>query len=387
MQTSLQRSLDKVILLPFKWLLNQILRVFVILRPPRNIASSDIKTVAVFKYKGLGSIIQSTVVLQNIRKTYPQAKLIYVSTKQNHGLLSQIKIIDETLLLDDNDVWSLLRRIVPFLFLLRNKKIDLAFDLELYSNFSSLILGLSRARQRLGFYHNGTKPTQGIYTQIQFFDQHTDITTVYNNLFAKTSHNPDVKSLYPFALNQVDIQNTLTQHGLQVGSYICVNVNASDLRIERRWPSTYFVAFINQFIQQYPNYSIVLIGTKQEHTYTSSVQNQTDAPEKLLVLAGKTSITSLLHILKGSKLLLTNDTGPMHMAAALKTPCVALFGPCHPVQYQSQIVGEILYQRMPCSPCVHLSVTPPCKGDNQCMKQISPNSVFSAVERVMTTVY
>lgn len=387
MQTSLQRSLDKVTLLPFKWLLNQFLHVFLILKTRKNIASDEIKTVAIFKYKGLGSIIQSTVILQNIRKTYPQAKLIYVSTKQNQGLLSQIKIIDETLLLDDSHIWSLLRRIVPFLFLLRSKKIDLAFDLELYSNFSSLILGLSGARHRLGFYYSGKKPSQGIYTQIQFFNQNTDVTKVYNDLFAQTSHNPDIKSLYPFALNQADIQNTLTQYGLQQGCYICVNVNASDLRIERRWPSTYFVAFINQFMQEYPHFSIVLIGTKQEHAYTTSVQNQTDAPEKLLVLAGKTSIPSLLHILKGSKLLLTNDTGPMHMSAALKTPCVALFGPCHPVQYQSQIVGEILYQQMPCSPCVHLSVTPPCKGDNQCMKQINPNTVFAAVERVLKIAY
>lgn len=138
---------------------------------------------------------------------------------------------------------------------------------------------------------------------------------------------------------------------------------------------------------QYPEYGIVLIGTQQEREYTESIQLLTDSPNKIQVLAGKTNITALMHLLKGSKLLLTNDTGPMHMAAALKTPCVALFGPCHPVQYQSQIVGEILYQQMPCSPCVHLSVTPPCKGDNQCMKQINPNTVFGAVERVLKMEY
>lgn len=387
MQTSLQRSLDKLFLWPIKWLINNTLRLSMKLSSEKNVAKDNIKTIAVFKYKGLGSIIQSTVLLQNIRANYPQAHLLYVSTKQNKGILSQIKTIDETILLDDGSLWNLIRNMPRFILMLRKKNITLGFDLELYANFSSIIFGLSRSRHRLGFYHKGQTPKKGIYTQVHFFDQQASVTNEYNKLFAYTNHTPHIQSLYAFNLELNDLQQTLASYKLDFHNYICVNVNASDLRIERRWPSTYYVELINKLMLQYPEYGIVLIGTQQEREYTESIQLLTDSPNKIQVLAGKTNITALMHLLKGSKLLLTNDTGPMHMAAALKTPCVALFGPCHPVQYQSQIVGEILYQQMPCSPCVHLSVTPPCKGDNQCMKQINPNTVFGAVERVLKMEY
>jgi ADP-heptose:LPS heptosyltransferase len=95
----------------------------------------------------------------------------------------------------------------------------------------------------------------------------------------------------------------------------------------------------------------------------------------------------LLDLIKNVKLMITNDTGPMHMAFAIGTPTVSLFGPCSPQQYGSQSLGiknnASFYKKLYCSPCVHDFIVPPCKGDNQCMKKIMVNEVFLQVKKII----
>ena len=79
--------------------------------------------------------------------------------------------------------------------------------------------------------------------------------------------------------------------------------------------------------------------------------------------------------------MISNDTGPMHIAFAVNTKTIALFGPCSPLQYGDIHAVEIFYKHVHCSPCVHKYLRPPCHGDNICMKNISAGEVKNAVFR------
>jgi len=99
--------------------------------------------------------------------------------------------------------------------------------------------------------------------------------------------------------------------------------------------------------------------------------------------AGKTNIDELITLIKNSKLVVTNDTGPMHLSFACKSPTVCLFGPCSPDQYAMNENAHVIFKRVYCSPCVHDFIIPPCGGNNVCMKLISVNEVLDVIIRFL----
>ena len=86
------------------------------------------------------------------------------------------------------------------------------------------------------------------------------------------------------------------------------------------------------------------------------------------------------------KAVLTNDTGPMHMAIALGRPTVCLFGPANPEHY-GQILPRVenFYSQVFCSPCLYEADQPPCNGNNICMQRIDPDAVVNSVSRFMNS--
>ena len=105
------------------------------------------------------------------------------------------------------------------------------------------------------------------------------------------------------------------------------------------------------------------------------------ARSKPVALAGRTTLLQYAAVLKRCALFVGNDNGPMHMAAALGVPVVALFGPSNPAEWgpRGERV-EVLYKGLDCRRCFH----PTCgRGEQNCMKQISADEVFQAAQRCL----
>jgi heptosyltransferase-1 len=104
------------------------------------------------------------------------------------------------------------------------------------------------------------------------------------------------------------------------------------------------------------------------------------APDKVMNLCGRTSLPEMVELLRLGDLLVTNDTGPMHVAAALGKPVVALFGPT-----EARRTGpygrleNVLRIELPCSPCLKSFCT--WKNPNECLAAISPEAVFERVQK------
>jgi len=92
--------------------------------------------------------------------------------------------------------------------------------------------------------------------------------------------------------------------------------------------------------------------------------------------AGILSLKDLLNLIRNSQMMISNDSGPMHLAFALGTTTIGLFGPCNPIHYNIPDSAIIFYKQILCSPCVHNSLRAPCKGNNRCMKEICVEEVF-----------
>lgn len=323
----------------------------------------------------MGSIIQATPMLQAIRQKFPEAEIIFVSTRANVNFLKKIDMIDTILTVDDKGLFKLIGSTFSTVIRLIRKRPDVYIDLEIYSNYSTLVALFSLSKNRIGFYLRDSSFRMGIYTHMMFFNPRVPISGVYLQIARLFGPIDKPVSLYPLA-NAIKSEARI----LPAGPYIVINPNASDLRIERRWAAENFMKLITKILHSYPQLTLVLIGSPAESEYTKNISIKTNS-ERVIDLAGKTTIDELIAIIKSAQLVITNDTGPMHISFACNTATVCLFGPCSPDQYGFSNKATILYKGLYCSPCVHDFKVPPCGGDNMCMKMISVEEVYSAVEK------
>ena len=377
MNTKRQILLDKYIAKPLAYLTNFIVRVVGNILTINHNLDKKFNIIAVCKFKGMGSIIQTTPMLQAIRCKFPEATIIFISTESNKALLEKITIIDEIVTINDRNIINLFTTSIRSLLHLIKKRPEVYIDLEIYSDFSTLFTVSTLSKNRIGFYLRSSSFRMGIYTHMMFFNPRVSVAKVYLQIASLLGCETENFGLYPLH-NNLNINNN-------VGEYIVVNPNASDLRLERRWDNNKFVKLIEWILNEYTNYKIILIGSKEEKIYTEAISNQVNS-HRVISTAGNTSLDELISLIYNAKLMISNDTGPMHIAFCTKTPVVCLFGPCSPEQYGINEHATIIYKQVYCSPCVHDFEVPPCGGNNICMKLIQVEEVQQKVKEILSNI-
>ena len=123
---------------------------------------------------------------------------------------------------------------------------------------------------------------------------------------------------------------------------------------------------------------VVVLGGPAESAIASEVLEKVDEPA--FMLQGRTSLGDLMGVLMEAAVLLTNDSGPMHLAAALSVPTVAIFGPTDPVETgPSSPWARVVRERVECSPCLYRD----CPIDHRCMERVEPARVFEEARALM----
>ena len=381
MKTKTQIKIDHFIGYFIAIVINWVVRLLGILLRLDHSLSKPPRSIVVCKFKGMGSIIQSTPLLQTLRLNFKDANIVFVSSKANRALLKKIPDINDIIIIDDSSVINLAATTFRALLALWKLRVSVYLDLEIYSNFSSLITTLSLARNRAGYYRQASHYRKGIYTHMMYYNIKAPISKVYLQ-FAHLLHcGQIVETLFPLPL----LQSAYLSEAINTGSgkYIVINANASDLRIERRWPKERFVELIQNIMAHHPEYKLVLVGSVAEREYVGSISRHFAGNQYVIDITGKTSLDGLLQIIKNAEIIITNDTGPMHLAFSLGVKTLALFGPCSPAQYGENENGFAVYNNVYCSPCIHEFDVPPCKGNNQCMKTITADQVCEVLTRAL----
>ena len=147
----------------------------------------------------------------------------------------------------------------------------------------------------------------------------------------------------------------------------------------KRWPLPYWKTLIEKLFRARAE-SILVLGGKEEERNLEELRTEfsTERRKRVHWLVGKTSLLTLAAVLKRCKILVTNDTGPMHVAAAVGTPTVALFGSTTPAWTRPFGRGhEVFYHHVECSPCFQKT----CPIGYVCLHEISMEEVFQTVQR------
>lgn len=146
----------------------------------------------------------------------------------------------------------------------------------------------------------------------------------------------------------------------------------------KRWPAEHFAALAQQLIASEPDVHVTLLGGKDEQALGESIRTQAKNDSQIHNWCGKTSLDEAIALIGMSKALVSNDSGLMHIGAALKVPQVAIFGssdPHHTPPLSDK--AKVLWLNLACSPC-HKRECP--LGHLKCLKDILPATVLDAIQ-------
>ena len=149
----------------------------------------------------------------------------------------------------------------------------------------------------------------------------------------------------------------------------------------KRWPAEHFAELVRALEKKFPFTRFAILGGKDDQPLGEKIAAA--APEKCLNLCGATSLPEMIEWVRRCDLLITNDTGPMHVAAAMGKPLLALFGPTEPRRTGPYgQLQNVLQIELPCSPCM--------KSDchfikpQECLRALTPDAVLQRVQAILS---
>ena len=354
-----------------------------------SITKENVKNVVIAKYLGLGSIVRSQVIIEDIKTVFPNAKIYYLTSKKNKAIFDIMRNVDKVFTIDDAGIISMAFSTFNLIKNLLKIKVDIFMDLEVYSRYSTCISIMSCARNRYGFFRHDIHWHIGVYTHMLYFNNQKNISEIYLQLSKYlTRSDNNYKSLPSFNFredNKKEVEDYFLKNlkRKEKDLYIGINANASELALERRYPPAYFTELIENLLN-IKNVYIFLIGSPSERQYLEEeIYNKLNAKnrDKVFLTAGLFSLNGSIYLLSKFDLFITTDSGPLHFAYAQNINIISIWGTGSYWHYGYMNYDKeyFLMANIYCSPCLYLTVKPPCRGHNICLQKIYPKIIYDKV--------
>ena len=330
-----------------------------------RIPLSGLRKILIIKPSSLGDVIHGLPVLHALSLRFPEAELHWVVAKGFDGILEDHPLIHRLWIID-KESWkkpgNIARTCVDLKRLwrdLRREKFDLVIDLQGLFR-SAMICLFTGAKERVGFESakEGAK-----FTYKYRVGTETEVHAVERNLLLAQFVGCEPAGPV-FALPAL---GEVPEIAKGMGQYAVIAPSAATL--VKRWPAECF----GRVASLLPIPSII-VGGRSDAALGDEVARLSGS--RAVSLAGKTSIKELGAIIRSAKFLVTSDSGPMHLAAALSIPVFAIFGPTSPVRTGPYgKIHTIIRLELPCSPCF---TRKPC-ADWRCIREVTPEMVLEAI--------
>lgn len=354
-----------------------------------SITKENVKNVVIAKYLGLGSIVRSQVIIEDIKTVFPNAKIYYLTSKKNKAIFDIIRNVDKVFTIDDAGIISMAFSTFNLIKNLLKIKVDIFMDLEVYSRYSTCISIMSCARNRYGFFRHDIHWHIGVYTHMLYFNNQKNISEIYLQLSKYLTRSDNNYKSFPSFNFREDNKKEVEDYFLknlkrkEKDLYIGINANASELALERRYPPAYFTELIENLLN-IKNVYIFLIGSPSERQYLEKeIYNKLNAKnrDKVFLTAGLFSLNGSIYLLSKFDLFITTDSGPLHFAYAQNINIISIWGTGSYWHYGYMNYDKeyFLMANIYCSPCLYLTVKPPCRGHNICLQKIYPKIIYDKV--------
>ena len=175
---------------------------------------------------------------------------------------------------------------------------------------------------------------------------------------------------------QQSIEQQLTSAHINIDSLV-IFCPGAEYGPTKRWPSNHFAMLAQSLIDENINTQVILLGSRSDQKIAADILSQVNKKSHLHNWCGNTSLDEAIALIGMAKIVVSNDSGLMHIAAALKTPQVAIFGssdPAHTPPLSDK--AKIVWLNLPCSPC-HKKACP--LGHLKCLNDILPQEVLATL--------
>ena len=320
-------------------------------------------------------MVMLTPTLRALKRAYPESDLVLLLRPRVADLMQTHPYVDTCIV--DNKTDGRYRSFTRLVRQIRDKAFGIAVVLHPTSFRNALLPCLARVPIRVGTNVGG----RGMLLTLSCEDD-TGIHEVHRYLRVLQLLNIDTDpSFLEFWHTDTDrrfIERLLRAEGVLPDDRV-VALNLGTTWATKRWDAVNFANVIQQIAHLAPEIKIVLTGASAEHELVKALP----ASLPVINLVGKTGILQLGALLERSEVCLTCDSGPMHIAAAVGTPTVALFGPTSPVRHQPHGTGHtVLEKPVSCRPC-YKQVCHRQDAPHLCMKEISTTEVVRALKTLL----
>ncbi len=310
--------------------------------------------ILIVKLGALGDVINTFPVVVNI-KTRLNAEIHWLVAPLSAPLVSAHRFVDKTILFDKNRITATLPAVMKRL---RSYRYDMVLDLQRLFK-SGLFTMAANASRRIGFDRDRCKELSWLFPFERIPPSSPDMHMVDQYMaFGKYLNIPCDRVTWAIPRSSAPFVNPDRP-------YAVLNIGAT--KPANRWPPHYFAGLAGR-LRETLNLSCVITGGAEDRAAGRIIKHSTAC--RVADLTGKTNIPQLVEIIANAALVVTCDTGPMHLASALGTPLVALFGPSDPNR-TGPYRGAVIRKHLPCSPCNRKICRHPL-----CMEQITPDDVL-----------
>lgn len=330
------------------------------------------RKILVVKPSSMGDVVHSLPFLNSLKSCFPKAQIHWVIAKGLEGLLEGHPMINRLIIIN-KDTWKrasktkeTIRELRHLFKVLGNERYDLAVDLQglfrsgiiAMAARAPLRIGFSEAREGSRFFYN-RRITGG--RDIHAVDRYLKIAG------ALGCNTEDI--IFPFPLMRNDLDR-IREMKNSIGDYAVIVPGARwDTKI---WPAEHF----GRVASMLPLKSIV-IGSGADAPLAKRLVEVSGG--RAVSLAGDTTIRELIELMRDARLVISNDSGPMHIAAGFHVPVIAIFGPTSPLRTGPYGKGHVIIKSAAeCSPCFRKR----CRH-LKCMKGITPDIVIERARDII----
>ncbi len=321
----------------------------------------------------IGDLVMATPILSDLRKAYPEARITAMCRSPICELLKEDPEIDELFCFSKTNGFGRRSGRRSVIEKLRKGEYDLGILLT-HSLSSAWWFWLGNVKNRIGYQGNGRSLllNHSLPFPSNIQNQHLVVTykTLLEPLGIPVSETPP--HLYLSAKEISDSRALLRQHGIPEGAVV-VGINpGATYGSAKCWLPERFREVTEKLLRD-KNIYIVYFGDLATAGVVKQICNA--LPSRVVNLAGLTTLRELTGLISNCDVILTNDSGPMHIADAIGTPMVALFGSTSEVVTGPYRSGTVIHKHVECSPCYQRT----CHIDFRCMKRIEAGEVYEAV--------
>lgn len=312
---------------------------------------------------GMGDAILLVPAIQALKQTYPLCTIDILAEKRNAAVFDLCPQVNRVFHYD---------RFGEFVSVMR-RRYDIVIDTEQWHRLSAVVARLIRSSWKIGFATNERRRmfTHGIDYAHEVYEIES-FAQMLKPLGISFCQDPAT----PFLQVPVSARKK-AEHLLDgiSGPFVTLFPGASIP--ERLWGAENFRSLANEINKI--GMKVVIVGGKDDQA-----QGEVIAGDLGLNLAGRTTLSETAAVLEKSRLLVSGDSGVLHLAVGLVVPTVSLFGPGIAEKWAPRgIVHRVINHRLDCSPCTRFGTTPPCPIYVRCLSEITVDEVFREVKALI----